>query len=95
MHCAPVVRASTTESTQIFLYNGTGTTAGLLLGRAGELAYGVIPDLEKKLKESNVTAEVTGRRKHVYSIASKIRRRGVDVAQLYDAFSPLVLQLRE
>ena len=30
-------------------------------------------ELEKKLKESNVTAEVTGRRKHVYSIASKIR----------------------
>jgi von Willebrand factor type A domain/RTX calcium-binding nonapeptide repeat (4 copies) len=27
--------ASTTEGTQIFLYNGTGTTAGLLLGRVG------------------------------------------------------------
>ncbi len=44
-------------------------------------------ELEKKLKEASVTAEVTGRRKHVYSIASKIRRRGVDVAQLYDVLA--------
>ena len=41
-------------------------------------------ELEKKLNEAGIAAEVTGRRKHIYSIASKIRRRGVDVAQLYD-----------
>src|SRR5215467_6814678 len=41
-------------------------------------------ELEKRLNEAGIAAEVTGRRKHIYSIASKIRRRGVDVAQLYD-----------
>src|SRR5436309_11801458 len=38
-------------------------------------------ELEKRLNEAGVEAEVTGRRKHIFSIASKIRRRGVDVAQ--------------
>ncbi|HKF45528.1 MAG TPA: bifunctional (p)ppGpp synthetase/guanosine-3',5'-bis(diphosphate) 3'-pyrophosphohydrolase [Thermoanaerobaculia bacterium] len=41
-------------------------------------------ELEKRLNEAGIAAEVTGRRKHIYSIASKIRRRGVEVAQLYD-----------
>jgi len=44
-------------------------------------------ELEKKLNEAGIAAEVTGRRKHIYSIAHKIRRRGVDVAQLYDVLA--------
>jgi GTP diphosphokinase / guanosine-3',5'-bis(diphosphate) 3'-diphosphatase len=44
-------------------------------------------ELEKRLNEAGIAAEVTGRRKHIYSIASKIRRRGVDVAQLYDVLA--------
>jgi GTP pyrophosphokinase len=44
-------------------------------------------ELEKKLNEAGIAAEVTGRRKHIYSIASKIRRRGVDVAELYDVLA--------
>ena len=44
-------------------------------------------ELEKRLIEAGIAAEVTGRRKHIYSIASKIRRRGVDVAQLYDVLA--------
>src|SRR5215813_524152 len=44
-------------------------------------------ELEKKLNEAGIAAEVSGRRKHIYSIASKIRRRGVDVAQLYDVLA--------
>jgi GTP pyrophosphokinase len=44
-------------------------------------------ELEKKLIEAGIAAEVTGRRKHIYSIAHKIRRRGVDVAQLYDVLA--------
>jgi len=44
-------------------------------------------ELEKKLNEAGIAAEVTGRRKHIFSIASKIRRRGVDVAQLYDVLA--------
>jgi len=41
-------------------------------------------ELQRKLSESGITGEVTGRMKRYYSIASKMRRRGVDVAQLYD-----------
>ena len=44
-------------------------------------------ELEKRLNEAGIAAEVMGRRKHIYSIASKIRRRGVDVAQLYDVLA--------
>ena len=41
-------------------------------------------ELQKKLVESSIPGEVTGRMKRYYSIASKMRRRGVEVAQLYD-----------
>jgi guanosine-3',5'-bis(diphosphate) 3'-pyrophosphohydrolase len=41
-------------------------------------------ELEKTLNAAGIAAEVTGRRKHIFSIASKIHRRGVEVAQLYD-----------
>src|SRR6266567_4318547 len=41
-------------------------------------------ELEGKLREAGISGEVTGRRKHTYSIALKTRRRGVDLAQLYD-----------
>ena len=44
-------------------------------------------ELEKKLSEFGIAGEVTGRRKRTYSIASKMRRRGVDVAQLYDVLA--------
>ncbi|MGE5278547.1 MAG: RelA/SpoT family protein [Acidobacteriota bacterium] len=40
--------------------------------------------LKKRLAEAEIEAEVTGRRKRLHSIASKMRRRGVDVAQLHD-----------
>lgn len=43
--------------------------------------------LEKKLAEFAIPGEVTGRMKRYYSIASKMRRRGVDVAQLYDVLA--------
>jgi GTP pyrophosphokinase len=44
-------------------------------------------ELEAKLKEAGIEAEVSGRRKHIFSIASKIKRRGVDVAELYDVLA--------
>ena len=40
--------------------------------------------LQKRLAEAGIAAEVTGRQKRLYSIASKMRRRGVDAAQLHD-----------
>jgi len=54
-------------------------------------------DLESRLKEAGVSGEVTGRRKHYHSIWSKMRRRGVDLAQLYDvlAFRVVVGETRD
>jgi GTP pyrophosphokinase len=40
--------------------------------------------LEEKLSEAGIRGEVTGRVKRYYSIADKMRRRGVDAAELYD-----------
>jgi GTP pyrophosphokinase len=43
--------------------------------------------LVRRLAETSITAEVTGRRKRLFSISSKMRRRGVDVAQLHDVLA--------
>ena len=40
--------------------------------------------LAARLAEAGIAAEVTGRRKRLYSIWAKMRRRGVEVAQLHD-----------
>src|SRR5215470_17264608 len=54
-------------------------------------------EIEKKLKEAGIAGEVTGRRKHYHSIWSKMRRRGVDLAQLYDvlAFRVVVAETKD
>src|SRR5260370_16973966 len=54
-------------------------------------------DLESRLKEAGISGEVSGRRKHYHSIWSKMRRRGVDLAQLYDvlAFRVVVGETRD
>ena len=44
-------------------------------------------ELARKLVESGVAGEVTGRRKRYHSISAKMRRRGVDAAQLYDVIA--------
>src|SRR5215468_7775184 len=41
-------------------------------------------ELAKALADAKIAGEVVGRRKHYYSIWSKVQRRGVDLAQLYD-----------
>jgi GTP diphosphokinase / guanosine-3',5'-bis(diphosphate) 3'-diphosphatase len=54
-------------------------------------------ELDRRLREAAMTGEVSGRRKHLYSIWSKMRRRGVDLAQLYDvlAFRVVVSETRD
>jgi GTP diphosphokinase / guanosine-3',5'-bis(diphosphate) 3'-diphosphatase len=53
--------------------------------------------LRSRLAETGIAGEVSGRRKRLYSIASKMRRRGVDAAQLHDllAFRVVVPETRE
>ncbi|MDQ2871401.1 MAG: bifunctional (p)ppGpp synthetase/guanosine-3',5'-bis(diphosphate) 3'-pyrophosphohydrolase [Acidobacteriota bacterium] len=44
-------------------------------------------ELSAKILEAGVEGEVTGRRKRYHSISSKMKRREVDVAQLYDVLA--------
>jgi guanosine-3',5'-bis(diphosphate) 3'-pyrophosphohydrolase len=44
-------------------------------------------ELEKRLREAGIQCEVTGRQKRAHSIWSKMKRRGVDAAQLYDVLA--------
>ncbi|MEO8191982.1 MAG: bifunctional (p)ppGpp synthetase/guanosine-3',5'-bis(diphosphate) 3'-pyrophosphohydrolase [Acidobacteriota bacterium] len=44
-------------------------------------------ELSAKIVEAGVDGEVTGRRKRYHSISEKMKRRGVDVAQLYDVLA--------
>jgi GTP pyrophosphokinase len=54
-------------------------------------------ELETRLHESGIAGDVVGRRKHYHSIWSKMQRRGVDLAQLYDvlAFRIVVGETRD
>ncbi|HEY6929894.1 MAG TPA: bifunctional (p)ppGpp synthetase/guanosine-3',5'-bis(diphosphate) 3'-pyrophosphohydrolase [Thermoanaerobaculia bacterium] len=54
-------------------------------------------ELETRLRESGIAGDVVGRRKHLHSIWSKMQRRGVDLAQLYDvlAFRIVVGETRD
>jgi GTP pyrophosphokinase len=67
-----------------------------LKGSEGMIAQ-VRSRLQTRLAEAGIPAEVTGRRKRLYSIASKMRRRGVDAAQLHDllAFRIVVPESRD
>jgi GTP diphosphokinase / guanosine-3',5'-bis(diphosphate) 3'-diphosphatase len=53
--------------------------------------------IEARLVEAGVAAEVSGRMKRYYSIWSKMKRTGVDAAQLYDilAFRVVVAETRD
>ena len=57
----------------------------------------VIDILSRRLAESGVTAEVTGRPKHFYSIHTKMREEGLAFDQIYDlvAFRIIVGTVRE
>ncbi len=47
--------------------------------------------LKNALEEAGIEAEVYGRPKHIYSIWRKMRRKGVDVDQIYDVLALRVL----
>lgn len=54
-------------------------------------------ELDTRLREAGIAGDVMGRRKHYHSIWSKMQRRGVDLAQLYDvlAFRIVVGETRD
>jgi RelA/SpoT family (p)ppGpp synthetase len=49
-----------------------------------KLIIRVRAELERTLAEAGITATVTGRPKHIYSIWRKMKRKGVDFDQIYD-----------
>ena len=59
--------------------------------------HAVIEILSKRLEESGVAAEVTGRPKHFYSIHSKMQEEGLTFDEIYDlvAFRIIVGSVRE
>jgi GTP diphosphokinase / guanosine-3',5'-bis(diphosphate) 3'-diphosphatase len=58
------------------------------VARKMKVSEGMVSDvrrrIEARLSDAGVAAEVSGRMKRYYSIWSKMKRTGVDVAQLYD-----------
>jgi guanosine-3',5'-bis(diphosphate) 3'-pyrophosphohydrolase len=51
--------------------------------------------LNRKLRESGIWAEVSGRPKHFYSIARKMRNRGVGLEEIYDLLAVRVVTATE
>src|SRR5205823_4578388 len=51
----------------------------------------VIENLRVELDAHDITADLSGRPKHIYSIYRKMLRRGVDVDQIYDQLAVRVL----
>ena len=45
----------------------------------------IVADLKDRLADAGIDAEVIGRAKHIYSIWRKMRRKGIDLSQVYDA----------
>lgn len=52
---------------------------------------GFIDDLGAQLTEQNVNAEICGRAKHIYSIWSKMQKKGLEFEQLFDVRAVRVL----
>ncbi|MGA7750319.1 MAG: bifunctional (p)ppGpp synthetase/guanosine-3',5'-bis(diphosphate) 3'-pyrophosphohydrolase [Gallionella sp.] len=51
----------------------------------------VVSQLKQKLSQAGITAEVTGRPKHIYSIINKMKRKQLDFSELYDVRAVRIL----
>ena len=56
-----------------------------------EFINAIKENIENKLKEEGIEAEVTGRAKHLYSIYRKMQRDHKDLDQIYDLFALRIL----
>jgi RelA/SpoT family (p)ppGpp synthetase len=52
---------------------------------------GVVQALRRTLAESSIKGEVTGRRKHIYSIYQKMKKRGRDFDRIYDVYGARII----
>jgi GTP pyrophosphokinase len=51
----------------------------------------VIDEINAELKKANISAEVSGRPKHIYSIWKKMKRKGVDFNEIFDVRAVRIL----
>lgn len=56
-----------------------------------EYLAGVIEALDERLREAGISAEITSRAKHIYSIHRKMQRKEVPAEQIYDALAMRVI----
>ncbi|HET8608176.1 MAG TPA: bifunctional (p)ppGpp synthetase/guanosine-3',5'-bis(diphosphate) 3'-pyrophosphohydrolase [Burkholderiales bacterium] len=56
-------------------------------GNRREVIGRVLDAIKQRLKEGHVDAQVSGRQKHLYSIYSKMREKGLSFAQVLDVFA--------
>jgi guanosine-3',5'-bis(diphosphate) 3'-pyrophosphohydrolase len=52
---------------------------------------GVVQTLRRTLAEGSIKGEVTGRRKHIYSIYQKMKKRGRDFDRIYDVYGARII----
>jgi guanosine-3',5'-bis(diphosphate) 3'-pyrophosphohydrolase len=52
---------------------------------------GVVQTLRKTLTEGGIKVDVTGRRKHIYSIYQKMQKRGRDFDRIYDVYGARII----
>jgi GTP diphosphokinase / guanosine-3',5'-bis(diphosphate) 3'-diphosphatase len=59
-------------------------------GREGYIER-AIAELEPRLKDSGIEADLQGRPKHIYSIYKKMQRKGAEFAEIYDVYAIRIL----
>jgi GTP pyrophosphokinase len=61
--------------------------------RKGREAYieGAIGELEPRLRDAGIKAELEGRPKHIYSIWKKMQRKGAEFGEIYDVYAIRIL----
>ena len=65
-------------------YEYISTNVEAMTKESFDLVAQVVEELKKMLKESNISGDVFGRRKHLYSIYRKMKERGKSLDQIYD-----------
>lgn len=73
------------------VYEFLSTAVEERIKEGGDLIEHVVNEVRDMLKDSNVSGEVFGRRKHLYSIYRKMKTRGKTFDQIYDVVAIRVI----
>ena len=73
------------------VYEYLSTAVEERIKEGGDLIEHVVKEVQEMLKDSNVSGEVFGRRKHLYSIYRKMKTRGKTFDQIYDVVAIRVI----